>query len=79
MPSINTKLLGEVEVAYPSQTEQQKIVALLSALDDKIEINQKINDNLYAQAKAIFAQRFIGIETIPDGWKRAIFWILPII
>ena len=70
MPSINTKLLGEVEVAYPSQTEQQKIVALLSALDDKIEINQKINDNLYAQAKAIFAQRFIGIETIPDGLKK---------
>ena len=70
MPSINTKLLGEVEVAYPSQTEQQKIVALLSALDDKIEINQMINDNLYAQAKAIFAQRFIGIETIPDGWKK---------
>ena len=70
MPSINTKLLGEVEIAYPSQTEQQKIVALLSALDDKIEINQKINDNLYAQAKAIFAQRFIGIETIPDGWKK---------
>jgi len=70
MPSINTKLLGEVEVAYPSQTEQQKIVALLSALDDKIEINQKINDNLYAQAKAIFAQRLIGIETIPDGWKK---------
>ena len=28
------------------------------------------NDNLYAQAKAIFAQRFIGIETIPDGWKK---------
>jgi len=48
MPSINTKLLGEVEVAYPSQREQQKTVALLSALDDKIEINQKINDNLAA-------------------------------
>ena len=48
MPSINTKLLGEVEVAYPSLTEQQKIVALFSALDDKIETNQKINDNLAA-------------------------------
>ena len=46
MPSINTKLLGKVEVAYPSLTEQQKIVALLSTLDDKIETNQKINDNL---------------------------------
>lgn len=54
MPSINTKLLGEVEVAYPSQTEQQKIVALLSALDDKIEINQKINDNLQQQLFSLY-------------------------
>ena len=59
MPSINTKLLGEVEVAYPSQTEQQKIVALLSALDDKIEINQKINDNLEQQAQAYFQELFV--------------------
>ena len=53
MPSINTKLLGEVEVTYPSLTDQQKIAAILSALDNKIEINQKINDNLYTQARAI--------------------------
>lgn len=58
MPSINTKLLGEVEVAYPSQTEQQKIVALLSALDDKIEINQKINDNLADLLQTIYQERF---------------------
>ena len=73
MPSINTKLLGEVEVAYPSQTEQQKIVALLSALDDKIEINQKINDNLEQQAATYFQELFINnanpmwqISTISD-------------
>ena len=29
-----------------------------------------INDNLYAQAKAIFAQQFIDLETIPDGWQK---------
>ena len=63
MPSINTKLLGEVDVAYPSQTEQQKIVALLSALDDKIEINQKINDNLQQQAAALFANFYDQAET----------------
>ena len=63
MPSINTKLLGEDEVAYPSQTEQQKIVALLSALDDKIEINQKINDNLQQQAAALFANFYDQAET----------------
>lgn len=74
MPSINTKLLGEVEVAYPSQTEQQKIVALLSALDDKIEINQKINDNLQQQAAAIFRSWFVDCVpfggTAPDEWEN---------
>ena len=35
-----------------------------------MRVNKAVNDNLYAQAKAIFAQRFIGIETIPDGWKK---------
>lgn len=74
MPSINTKLLGEVEVVYPSQREQQKIVALLSALDDKIEINQKINDNLQQQAAAIFRSWFVDYVpfggTVPDEWKN---------
>ena len=71
MPSINTKLLGEVEVAYPSQTEQQKIVALLSALDDKIEINQKINDNLQQQAQALYNQCFPYKvdDDLPAGWR----------
>ena len=74
MPSINTKLLGEVEVAYPSLTEQQKIVALLSTLDDKIETNQKINDNLQQQAAAIFRSWFVDYVpfggTAPDGWEN---------
>ena len=71
MPSINTKLLGEVEVAYPSQTEQQKIVALLSALDDKIEINQKINDNLQQQAELLYHERFetVDRDKLPVGWR----------
>ena len=75
MPSINTKLLGEVEVAYPSQTEQQKIVALLSALDDKIEINQKINDNLQQQAAALFESWFVNYDpwdgVQPSEWENA--------
>ena len=74
MPSINTKLLGEVEVAYPSQREQQKTVALLSALDDKIEINQKINDNFQQQAAAIFRSWFVDCAPFggkaPDEWEN---------
>lgn len=63
MPSINTKLLGEVEVVYPSQREQQKIVALLSALDDKIEINQKINDNLADLLQTIYQEQFGNVSS----------------
>lgn len=48
MPSINTKLLGEVEVVCPEIEEQCKIADILSKIDDKIEENQKINENLAA-------------------------------
>lgn len=68
MPSINTKLLGEVEIDLPSMEDQRKIAATLSSLDDKIETNQKINDNLEQQALAIFQQEFLREGELPDGW-----------
>lgn len=70
MPSINTKLLGEVEVVCPEIEEQRKIADILSKIDDKIEENQKINENLQQQAQAIFANEFLSLESLPDGWKR---------
>ena len=45
MPSINTKLLGEVTVRFPDLVQQKKIAGVLSAIDGKIKANQKINDN----------------------------------
>ena len=59
MPSINTKLLGEVEIDLPSMEDQRKIAATLSSLDDKIETNQKINDHLEQQAQAYFQELFV--------------------
>lgn len=47
MPSINTKLLGEVEVVCPQIEEQRKIADILSKIDDKIEENQKINGKFH--------------------------------
>lgn len=53
-----------------SKAEQQRIAAILSALDEKIAINREINDILYAQAKAIFDNHFINIDAIPAGWRK---------
>ena len=58
MPSINTKLLGEVEIALPDLNNQKRIAAVLSSLDDKIENNQKLNDNLADLLQTIYQERF---------------------
>lgn len=69
MPSINTKLLGEVEVVCPEIEEQRKIADILSKIDDKIEENQKINENLLVQAQTIkkqwVATNEAGYEMLP--------------
>lgn len=62
MPSINTKLLGEVEIALPDLNNQKRIVAVLSSLDDKIENNQKLNDNLYEMVNAYYTSLFKDVE-----------------
>lgn len=74
--------LKNFEVSIPPLAEQRKIAGVLSALDDKIELNNKINRNLEAQAQAIFKSWFIDFEPfkngkfidselgkIPEGWK----------
>ncbi|HCR72857.1 MAG TPA: hypothetical protein DIW26_00125 [Ruminococcus sp.] len=74
MPSINTKFMGEVPVTYPPIEEQHKIASVLSALDDKIELNNKINENLELQAQAIFKSWFVDFEpfggVMPENWEK---------
>lgn len=54
--------------------QQQKIAKILSALDEKIELNNKINENLHAQAQAIFKSWFVDFEpfggTVPSDWEE---------
>lgn len=58
MPSINTKLLGEVVVTFPELEQQKRISGILSAIDSKIEVNQKINDNLYDLVNTLYTKLF---------------------
>ena len=82
MPSINTKLLNEVPITIPSLADQRRIASILSSLDRKIELNNKINADLEEMAQAIFKNWFVDFEPfkdgkfvdselgmIPEGWK----------
>ena len=63
-------VLENLELTVPKLPEQEKIGRFLAELDDKIALNERVNDNLYAQAKAIFSNYFINIDTIPTGWEK---------
>lgn len=74
--------LREVLIDCPPYETQIKIASVLSSLDDKIEINKRINDNLEQQAQALFKSWFVDFEPfrdvefveselgmIPKGWR----------
>ena len=64
-------VLDELELLVPSLDEQRKIGALLAAMDEKIALNSKINDNLQQQASALYGKFFpynISDE-LPAGWR----------
>ncbi|MEG0830636.1 MAG: restriction endonuclease subunit S [Anaerovoracaceae bacterium] len=66
--SVNKKDILGLEVLYTQNELEQKAIAdTLSCLDDKIEINNKINKNLEAQAQAIFKSWFVDFEPFQDG------------
>lgn len=70
MPSINTNLLGQIPVFFPKLEEQKQIAEILSLLDEKIELNRKINANLEKMSSALFKKWFVLIvDELPEGWR----------
>lgn len=72
-PAIKPNDIANLSINLPPLATQQKIATILSSLDDKIELNNKINDNLEQQAQAIFKSWFVDFEPfggkMPEGWK----------
>lgn len=81
-PQITYSELSNIMVSLPSQKAQKNIVSILSSLDRKIELNNKINADLEEMAQAIFKNWFVDFEPfkdgkfvdselgmIPEGWK----------
>lgn len=56
MPSLNTELLSNVPIIFPPLSEQRAIAGILGALDDKIELNRRMNRTLESMARAVFRE-----------------------
>lgn len=67
MPRGDKGAIMQYKVNLPDLETQKKIAKVLSALDDKIELNNQINKNLEEQAQALYQQMF---ETVPYSSRR---------
>ena len=66
VPSLTVPVIEDVDILLPSKSTQDKIVSILKSLDDKIEVNRRINDNLEQQAQALFNSWFVDFEPFKD-------------
>jgi type I restriction enzyme S subunit len=61
MPNLNTSILSALPFVVPPLSEQRAIAGVLGALDDKIEVNRRMNVTLESMARAVF------LEMVKDG------------
>jgi type I restriction enzyme S subunit len=84
MPNLNTSILSACPFVVPPENEQRAIARILGALDDKIELNRRMNQTLEAMARALFKSWFVDFDgvppedmqeselgLIPKGWRVA--------
>lgn len=66
MPNLNTGILSSIPFHGPAKPEQERIANVLSAIDEKIELNNHINAELEAMAKALYDYWFVQFD-FPDA------------
>ena len=92
-PKLNQANLSAISIILPPLNLQEQIADFISMFDNKIELNQRINDNLEQQAQALFKSWFVDFEPflskefsksdslfgdIPVGWSIVSIKDLPI-
>ncbi|MBJ6915330.1 restriction endonuclease subunit S, partial [Vibrio cholerae] len=66
MPNLNTGILASIPFNGPKKEEQEKIADVLSVIEDKIELNNRINSELEAMAKTLYDYWFVQFD-FPDA------------
>lgn len=64
MPNLNEGVIRRIPLTLPPLAEQKAIAAVLGALDDKIELNLRMNATLEAAARALFQSWFVDFEPV---------------
>jgi type I restriction enzyme, S subunit len=73
MPNLNEGIIRSFSLLLPPFEDQRAIADLLTALDDKIELNRRMNETLEATGRAIFKSRFEGSigSGAPGDWTES--------
>lgn len=72
---VQTDVVANLDVELPPIEEQRKIGGVLKTFDDKIKLNNEINNNLEQQAKALYKDWFFDFSpfstegNLPNGWR----------
>ena len=68
---VQTDVVQNLEIDIPDLDTQKKIGGILRTFDNKIALNNAINENLEQQVQAIFRSRFLTQEALHDGWVKS--------
>src|SRR5882672_5226031 len=84
MPNLNTGILSALPFVIPPPYEQRAIARILGTLDDKIELNRRMNETLEAMARVLFKSWFVDFDPVrakaegrDDGLPKAIADLFP--
>lgn len=70
---VQTDVIANLDIDFPKLSDQVKIAGVLKSLDDKIALNNAINNNLEQQAQLLFKSWFVDFEpfngTMPSDWE----------
>ncbi|MBX3184294.1 MAG: restriction endonuclease subunit S [Polyangiaceae bacterium] len=66
MASLNQGVIERIPVLIPPLPEQRAIAHILGTLDDKIELNRKMNETLEAMARALFKSWFVDFDPVRE-------------
>ncbi len=71
MPKLTQGNMNRIQILAPSLPEQRAIASVLGALDDKIELNRRMNETLEALAQSLFKSWFVDAtqSALPKGWR----------